>query len=43
MQISTEEGAAFARAHKIPFVETSAKLGVNVDLAFVTLTEQIFR
>uniref|UniRef100_H2ZB76 Uncharacterized protein n=1 Tax=Ciona savignyi TaxID=51511 RepID=H2ZB76_CIOSA len=42
-QVSTEEGANFARLNKMPFIETSAKKGINVETSFVMLTELIYR
>jgi hypothetical protein len=39
--VSTGEGAALARLLGVPFLETSAKTGVNVSLAFRVLAEQI--
>lgn len=33
-EVSTEEGINFARREQIPFIETSAKTGYNVDKAF---------
>lgn len=32
--VSTEEGARLAKQYSVPFFETSAKTGVNVDEAF---------
>nr|CAB3265373.1 ras-related protein Rab-39B-like [Phallusia mammillata] len=42
-KVSTEEASAFARMHKMLFVETSAKQGLNVDHSFLLLTELIYR
>ena len=42
-QVSREEGHDFAAALGIPFVETSAKDGSNVEEAFVALTRAIKR
>ena len=38
-----EEANAFARLHKMPYVETSAKLGTHVEEAFFVMTELIYR
>ncbi len=40
-QISTEEGETLAKELGIPFVETSALNGQNVEAAFVTMTRNI--
>eukprot|EP00931_Biecheleriopsis_adriatica_P054606 TRINITY_DN32148_c0_g1_i1.p1 TRINITY_DN32148_c0_g1~~TRINITY_DN32148_c0_g1_i1.p1 ORF type:complete len:215 (+),score=36.42 TRINITY_DN32148_c0_g1_i1:32-646(+) len=40
-QVTYEEGAAFARAHGIGFMETSACTGVNVEEAFVRTAQGI--
>jgi len=40
-QVSTEEGQARAKEVGIPFVETSALNGSNVETAFVTMTSNI--
>jgi len=42
-QVSTEEGAALAQKLGIPFVETSALNGTNVEPAFVAMTSAIKR
>ena len=34
-----EEGLRFAKEHNIPFIETSAKTGTNVEEIFTILTE----
>ncbi|XP_055349560.1 ras-related protein Rab-10-like [Paramacrobiotus metropolitanus] len=39
--VSRQEGEAVARQHGIPFLETSAKNNINIDLAFHNLTETI--
>ena len=39
--VSQEEGKAFARRHKMLFVETSAKTGENINLAFQKLVEKM--
>lgn len=41
--VSHEEGEQFAKKHGIPFIETSAKTGYNVEEAFHSLTECIYR
>ena len=38
-QVSTEEGKIFAKHHGLPFVETSAFLGVNVARPFEVLVQ----
>ncbi|KAJ6227004.1 ras and ef-hand domain-containing protein [Anaeramoeba flamelloides] len=38
--VSTEEGENLAKQHNIPFFETSAKTGENVEKCFLLLTEQ---
>nr|XP_039258226.1 ras-related protein Rab-39B-like [Styela clava] len=42
-KVTQEQGALFARKHKMPFIETSAKTGYNVEEAFHVLTECIYR
>nr|XP_002127315.1 ras-related protein Rab-39B-like isoform X2 [Ciona intestinalis]XP_026694922.1 ras-related protein Rab-39B-like isoform X2 [Ciona intestinalis] len=42
-QVPTEEASNFARLHKMPFIEASAKNGKNVEKSFVMLTELIYR
>lgn len=42
-QVSTDEGAVAAQALGIPFIETSALNGSNVEAAFVTMTRNIKR
>jgi len=39
--VSTAEGEAFAEAHGLLFVETSAKQRLNVDAAFVRPAEKV--
>ena len=39
--VSTDEGNEFAKKHGIPFFETSAFTGENVNLAFETLGHKI--
>ena len=41
--VSTDAGAAFARAHGLAFIETSALDGSNVDAAFRTVLAEIHR
>ncbi|KAJ3381032.1 Ras- protein Rab-2A [Lobulomyces angularis] len=41
-QVSTEEGADFAKKHNMIYLETSARQGQNVDQAFTKLAENIF-
>ncbi|RWS13628.1 ras-related protein Rab-39B-like protein, partial [Dinothrombium tinctorium] len=41
-EITREEGEAFADFHNIKFIETSAKTGQNVELAFRMIAEQIY-
>lgn len=41
-QVSTEEGAACAKALGIYFLETSARTGKNVEEAFQTVTQEIY-
>ena len=40
-QVSPAEGKAFAEAHDIPFLETSAKTGTFVDTAFLMMAHDI--
>lgn len=40
-QVSTAEGQALAEQHQIPFLETSAKNGINVDAVFMTLVQDL--
>lgn len=39
--IPTERGEEIARAHNIPFIETSAKANINIDRVFLELTDAI--
>lgn len=39
--VSTEEGATLAKSWKIPFVETSAKLNYNAEVAFLILAQKL--
>lgn len=36
-QVKREDGERLAREHNVPFMETSAKTGLNVELAFQTV------
>ena len=36
------EGEKLANTYKIPFFETSAKNGINIDKSFETISETIF-
>uniref|UniRef100_A0A1B0B5K9 Ras-related protein Rab-26 n=1 Tax=Glossina palpalis gambiensis TaxID=67801 RepID=A0A1B0B5K9_9MUSC len=40
-QIKREDGERLAREHNVPFMETSAKTGQNVELAFETVARQL--
>lgn len=39
--VRTEDGASLAKEYGIPFMETSAKTGVNVDLAFMAVAKEL--
>ena len=41
MKVKTEEGQKLAEELGVPFVETSAKSGVNIDNIFSDITERI--
>lgn len=41
-EVSTAEGEAFAHAHNMLFLETSAKVSCNVDEAFVNISQEIY-
>ena len=41
-EVTTEQGQALADYHNIPFMETSAKLGINVEEAFTVISEDIY-
>lgn len=41
-KIPTEDGESLAGRHRIPFLETSALDGTNIDNAFEQLTTQIY-
>jgi len=40
-KVSIEEGEEFAKANGMLFLETSSKTGVNVDAAFIKLSELV--
>uniref|UniRef100_A0A1B0G8H3 Uncharacterized protein n=1 Tax=Glossina morsitans morsitans TaxID=37546 RepID=A0A1B0G8H3_GLOMM len=40
-QVKREDGERLAREHNVPFMETSAKTGQNVELAFETVARQL--
>ncbi len=42
-QVATEEGQSWASKLSIPFLETSAKQAVNVEDAFLSMVDQIFK
>lgn len=42
-EVSTEEGKQFAAANGLAFIETSAKTNANVDAAFTTTAEAIYK
>ncbi|XP_071249889.1 ras-related protein Rab-37-like isoform X2 [Salvelinus alpinus] len=39
--IRRDEGEKLAREYSVPFMETSAKTGVNVDLAFIAVAKEL--
>ncbi|XP_068118124.1 ras-related protein Rab-37-like isoform X2 [Hyperolius riggenbachi] len=39
--VRTEEGASLAKEYDIPFMETSAKTGLNVELAFMAVAREL--
>jgi Ras-related protein Rab-1A len=41
--VTTEEGQALARELSLPFLETSARIGDNVEAAFKEITEQLIK
>eukprot|EP00092_Neocalanus_flemingeri_P004223 GFUD01004543.1.p1 GENE.GFUD01004543.1~~GFUD01004543.1.p1 ORF type:complete len:218 (+),score=88.47 GFUD01004543.1:202-855(+) len=41
-EVSQEQGQALAEYHGISFMETSAKLGTNVEEAFTVISEEIY-
>ena len=41
-EVTTSEGEAFANAHDMIFLETSAKILCNVEEAFVSVTKEIY-
>ncbi len=40
-KVSNEQGRLLAQKYKLPFIETSAKLGVNVDEAFYAIAKSV--
>lgn len=40
-QVKREDGERLAREHNVPFMETSAKTGLNVELAFQTVARYL--
>jgi GTPase KRas protein len=40
-EVSTSEGLAIAKSWNVPYIETSAKEGVGVEDAFMTLLKEI--
>ena len=41
-EVTRQQGEALAEYHSIPFIETSAKLGTNVEEAFTVISEEIY-
>ena len=41
-EVTTQQGQALADYHSIPFMETSAKLGTNVEEAFTLISGEIY-
>lgn len=41
-EVSTSEGEAFAHAHGMVFIETSAKVTCNVEEAFILVAQEIY-
>uniref|UniRef100_A0A8B9Q6H2 small monomeric GTPase n=1 Tax=Apteryx owenii TaxID=8824 RepID=A0A8B9Q6H2_APTOW len=39
--VRTEDGASLAREYGVPFMETSAKTGLNVELAFLAVAKEL--
>ncbi|XP_010214340.1 PREDICTED: ras-related protein Rab-37 [Tinamus guttatus] len=39
--VRTEDGASLAREYGVPFLETSAKTGMNVELAFLAVAREL--
>ncbi|XP_009878401.1 PREDICTED: ras-related protein Rab-37 [Charadrius vociferus] len=39
--VRTEDGASLAREYGVPFMETSAKTGMNVELAFLAIAKEV--
>ncbi|XP_059684208.1 ras-related protein Rab-37 [Gavia stellata] len=39
--VRTEDGALLAREYGVPFMETSAKTGMNVELAFLAIAKEL--
>lgn len=42
-EVTTSEGEAFANAHDMMFIETSAKVLCNIEEAFLSVTKEIHR
>ncbi|EDO32176.1 predicted protein [Nematostella vectensis] len=41
--VSTEEGECFAEAHNMMFIETSAKVLCNIEEAFISVAEEVYK